>query len=327
VCAHVDGWSGTGSDVGAASVRSGSALNGSPPVEVQSLRKTYGHVVAVDGVDLTVHTGDVYGYLGPNGAGKTTTLRMVLGLIRRDGGAVRLFGRDPAEGPAALAGVAGFVESPTFYPYLSGRENLELLGTLDGGCPGRWVDECLDRVGLLDRARDRVGGYSLGMRQRLGIAASLMRRPALLVLDEPANGLDPAGIRDMRQLISELPEQGVTILYSSHLLAEVEDVCNRVAILNAGRVAFEGGLDELRASFGETTRIVTPDAARTVAIAAASGIAAAKVEDDAVWLDAPTSAVDALTLALGSAGIPIRSLTRERRSLEELFFQLTENTS
>jgi ABC-2 type transport system ATP-binding protein len=296
------------------------------PVEVRDLRKSYGEVAAVDGVDLTVHVGDIYGYLGPNGAGKTTTLRMVLGLIRRDGGDVRLFGRDPASGPSALAGVAGFVESPTFYPYLSGRENLELLGTLDGGVERRWVDECLDRVGLLDRARDRVGGYSLGMRQRLGIAASLMRRPSLLVLDEPANGLDPAGIRDMRRLVSELPGQGVTVLYSSHLLAEVEDVCNRVAILNSGRVAFEGGLDELRTSFGEATRIVTPEPARAAEIAASVGIEGAAVRDDALWTDAPAAAVDALTVALGSAGIPIRSLTHERQSLEDLFFQLTEET-
>ena len=147
----------------------------------------------MDGIDLTVLPGDIYGCLGPNGAGKTTTLRMLLGLIQRDAGTVRLFGRDPADGHSSLDGVAGFVESPTFYPYLSGRENLELLGALDGGVERRWVDECLDRVELLDRARDRVGGYSLGMRQRLGIAASLMRRPSLLVLDEPANGLDPAG--------------------------------------------------------------------------------------------------------------------------------------
>jgi len=297
------------------------------PVEARGLRKMYGNVRAVDDVDLTVNPGDIYGYLGPNGAGKTTTLRMLLGLIRRDGGSVRLFGRDPAAGPSALAGVAGFVESPTFYPYLSGRESLELLGTLDGGSDARWIDECLDRVGLVDRARDRVGGYSLGMRQRLGIAASLLRRPSLLVLDEPANGLDPAGIRDMRRLISELPEQGVTVLYSSHLLAEVEDVCNRVAILSAGRVAFEGALDELRASFGEATRIVTPDAARTAHFATALGFGTPHVDGDAVWLEASTPMVDALTLALGSAGIPIRSLTRERRSLEDLFFQITEDAA
>ena len=237
---------------------------------------------------------------------------------------MRLFGRDPADGHASLDGVAGFVESPTFYPYLSGRENLELLGALDGGVERRWVDECLDRVELLDRARDRVGGYSLGMRQRLGIAASLMRRPSLLVLDEPANGLDPAGIRDMRRLIGDLPAQGVTVLYSSHLLAEVEDVCNRVAILNQGRVAFEGALEELRASVGEATRIETADSTRTLTLAHELGIENATIEGEAVWLEAPMTAIDRLTIALGTAGIPIRGLNRERHSLEDLFFRLTE---
>jgi ABC-2 type transport system ATP-binding protein len=294
------------------------------PVEVRGLSKRYGGVTAVDSVDLTVRPGDVYGYVGPNGAGKTTTLRMVLGLIRRDGGEVRLFGRDPADGPSALAQVAGFVESPSFYPYLSGRANLELLGALDGGVERRWVDECLDRVGLLDRARDRVGGFSLGMRQRLGIAASLMRRPSLLVLDEPANGLDPAGIRDMRTLISALPGQGVTVLYSSHLLAEVEDVCNRVAILDRGRVAFEGELDDLRATAGEATRIETPDLERTLALARTFGLTDARVEGPALWLQSPSSVLDRFTIALGVAGIPIRALSRERRSLEDLFFRLTE---
>src|SRR5690242_7711825 len=219
------------------------------PVEVRDLSKHYGAVAAVDRIDLTVEHGDIYGYLGPNGAGKTTTLRMMLGLIRRDGGSVRLLGRDPADGSVALERVAGFVESPTFYPYLSGRENLEFLATLDGGAPRQRIDEMLDKVALLDRAADRVGTYSLGMRQRLGIAAALMRSPKLLVLDEPANGLDPAGMRDLRTLVSSLPEQGVTVLYSSHLLAEVEEVCNRVAIVNDGRIRFEGSLDELRASF------------------------------------------------------------------------------
>src|SRR5689334_18163229 len=158
------------------------------PVEVRGLLKTYGPIRAVDSVDLTVETGDVYGYLGPNGAGKTTTLRMMLGLIRRDSGNVALFGRDPARGIQALDHVAGFVESPTFYPYLSGRENLQLFGALDGGIGGARLEEVLDRVDLRDRARDRVGTYSLGMRQRLGIAAALLRDPKLLILDEPANG-------------------------------------------------------------------------------------------------------------------------------------------
>jgi len=281
----------------------------------------------VDAVDLTVEQGDIYGYLGPNGAGKTTTLRMMLGLIRRDGGSVKLFGRDPAAGIGALEHVAGFVEAPTFYPYLTGRENLEFLGTLDGGVPGRRLDEVLDRVGLLDRACDRVGTYSLGMRQRLGIAASLMRSPKLLVLDEPANGLDPAGMRDLRALVSSLPEQGVTVLYSSHLLSDVEEVCNRVAIVNGGKISFEGRLDELRASFAAPYRLETGDDGRALVAAKASGALDARIENGAVWLEASSDVVDRLTVTLGRAGIPIRSLGQERRTLEDLFFRITEEAA
>jgi ABC-2 type transport system ATP-binding protein len=294
------------------------------PVEVRALQKRYGDVIAVDAVDLTVGEGDIYGYLGPNGAGKTTTLRMLLGLIQRDGGTVKLFGRDPADGVTALDGVAGFVEFPAFYPYLSGRENLRLLGALDGGTDRRLVDAALDQVGLLARARDRVGTYSQGMRQRLGIAASLMRSPRLLVLDEPANGLDPAGIRDMRTLIAGLPERGVTVLYSSHLLAEVEEVCNRVAIVNDGRIAFEGRLDELRESFGAAYRLETGDDERAKSVALANGAHDVRVENGSLWLDAPPDVVDRLTVELGRAGMPIRHLARQSRSLEDLFFRLTE---
>jgi len=281
----------------------------------------------VDAVDLTVEQGDIYGYLGPNGAGKTTTLRMMLGLIRRDGGSVELFGRDPAAGIGALEHVAGFVEAPTFYPYLTGRENLEFLGTLDGGVARRRLDEVLDRVGLLDRACDRVGTYSLGMRQRLGIAASLMRSPKLLVLDEPANGLDPAGMRDLRALVSSLPEQGVTVLYSSHLLSDVEEVCNRVAIVNGGKISFEGRLDELRASFDAPYRLETGDDGRALVAAKASGALDARIENGAVWLEASSDVVDRLTVTLGRAGIPIRSLGQERRTLEDLFFRITEEAA
>ena len=297
------------------------------PVEVRGLVKTYGPNRVVDAVDLTVEQGDIYGYLGPNGAGKTTTLRMMLGLIRRDGGSVKLFGRDPAAGIGALEHVAGFVEAPTFYPYLTGRENLEFLGTLDGGVPGRRQDEVLDRVGLLDRACDRVGTYSLGMRQRLGIAASLMRSPKLLVLDEPANGLDPAGMRDLRALVSSLPEQGVTVLYSSHLLSDVEEVCNRVAIVNGGKISFEGRLDELRASFDAPYRLETGDDGRALVAAKASGALDARIENGAVWLEASSDVVDRLTVTLGRAGIPIRSLGQERRTLEDLFFRITEEAA
>jgi ABC-2 type transport system ATP-binding protein len=293
------------------------------PVEVRGLVKEYGSIRAVDHVDLTVEAGDIYGYLGPNGAGKTTTLRMLLGLIRRDGGIVTLFGRDPAHGVVALDHVAGFVESPTFYPYLSGRENLQLLGALDGGVDRRRIDDVLDQVELLDRSRDRVGTYSLGMRQRLGIAAALLRDPRLLILDEPANGLDPAGIRDMRTLIASLPDRGVTVLYSSHLLAEVEEVCNRVAIVNDGRIAFEGRLDELRASFGVSYRLETADDAAAWAAARDLGVSA-EASDHGLSLDGDHDAVDRLTVELGRRGIAIRHLARQQRSLEDLFFQLTE---
>src|SRR5712692_4280089 len=178
-----------------------------PPVHAEGLVKRYGHIVAVDHVDLTVQTGDVYGYLGPNGAGKTTSLRMLLGLIRPTEGSAKLFGRDPLhDGARALEGVAGFVEEPRFYPYLTGRKNLELLAAFDGGEASSRVDDALETVELADRAKDRVGGYSHGMRQRLGIAAALLRDPRLLLLDEPPTGLAPPGRRYMRTLIGQLSE-------------------------------------------------------------------------------------------------------------------------
>src|SRR5438067_382904 len=213
---------------------------GPPPVEVRGLAKRYGELTAVAGVDLTVHAGDVYGYLGPNGAGKTTSLRMMLGLIRPTEGSVRLFGRDPLATVHALDGVAGFVEAPTFYPYLTARRNLELLAAFDGNGASSRLDQALETVELAGRAGDRVGGFSHGMKQRLGIAAALLREPKLLVLDEPATGLDPAGMRDMRQLIRRLADEGITVVLSSHQLAEVEELCNRVAIVRAGRIVYEG---------------------------------------------------------------------------------------
>ena len=177
---------------------------------------------------------------------------MMLGLIRPTAGTVRLFGRDPLETVHALDGVAGFVEAPTFYPYLNGRRNLELLAAFDGGDARERIDEALETVELADRAKDRVGGYSHGMRQRLGIAAALLRDPKLLLLDEPATGLDPAGMRDMRLLIRRLADQGMTVLLSSHLLAEVEELCNRVAIVRSGRIVYEGAIAELKRGAGAT---------------------------------------------------------------------------
>ena len=288
--------------------------------------KRYSEIVAVDHVDLTVDAGDIFGYLGPNGAGKTTSLRMMLGLIRPTAGRVRLFGRDPLlDGAKALRGVAGFVEEPRFYPYLSGRKNLELLADFDDGDSRSRIDEVFEVVDLRDRAKDRVGGYSHGMRQRLGIAAALLRDPKLLLLDEPTTGLDPAGMRDMRDLVRRLANDGITVLLSSHLLGEVEELCNRVAIIRKGRIVYEGSLRELLASASTGYRLRTTDVerARTVALNQ-PGITEVRVADGEVRFEADDDAVAALTIVLGQARVGVTALVPETASLEELFLGLTE---
>jgi ABC-2 type transport system ATP-binding protein len=297
----------------------------SVPVAARSLLKRYGELIAVDHVDLTVERGDVFGYLGPNGAGKTTSLRMLLGLIRPSGGSVQLFGRDPLEvGARALDGVAGFVEAPRFYPYLSGRRNLRLLADYDEPRTRGRVEEVLELVELRDRGDDRVGGYSHGMKQRLGIAASLLRSPQLLLLDEPTTGLDPAGMRDMRELVRRLSGEGITVLLSSHLLVEVEELCNRVAIIRRGRIVYEGTLSDLKAQAGSTWRLRTtePERARTIAIA--YGAHEVESVEGELRFAAPDDAVIALTIALGQARIGITGLRADAASLEELFLELTE---
>jgi ABC-2 type transport system ATP-binding protein len=296
-----------------------------PPIEARGLVKRYGELVAVDRVDLTVEAGDVFGYLGPNGAGKTTSLRMLLGLIRPTEGSARLFGRDPnVDGARALEGVAGFVEGPRFYPYLPARKNLRLLGDLDGGVPAARIDEVLELVELADRANDKVGGYSHGMRQRLGIAAALLREPRLLLLDEPATGLDPAGMRDMRELVKRLAAQGITILLSSHILAEVEELCNRVAIVRKGRVIYEGRLDELIASAGGDYRLATADQERARAVLLAHGVEGVELVDGALRFRAEPAEVEAISIALGRAGVGISALVPHAATLEELFLGMTE---
>jgi ABC-2 type transport system ATP-binding protein len=257
-----------------------------PPVEVRGLVKRYGELEAVAGVDLTVHAGDVYGYLGPNGAGKTTCLRMMLGLIRPTEGTVRLFGRDPLQTVQALDDVAGFVEAPTFYPYLSGRRNLELLA---------------------------------------GIAAALLRDPKLLLLDEPATGLDPAGMRDMRLLIRRLADQGMTVLLSSHLLAEVEELCNRVAIVRKGKIVYEGAISELKRGAGAVYRLSTTNDERAMAVCRAQpGIGEVRIEHGHICFTSDESAVADLSQALIEAGALITSLAPQTVTLEDLFFSLTE---
>ena len=296
------------------------------PVEARGLVKRYGDVTAVDDVDLTVGAGEVYGYLGPNGAGKTTSLRMLLGLIRPDAGSVKLFGRDPLlEGARALDGVAGFVEAPRFYPYLSGRRNLELVAALDGGDAAARIGEALDTVELSARAKDRVGGYSHGMRQRLGIAAALVRDPRLLLLDEPTTGLDPGGMRDMRRLVRRLAGQGITVLLSSHLMGEVEELCDRVAIVRTGRVVYEGSLADLLASTAGRYALRTTDDVRAAALAAERpGVTDVRFADGGLTLTAGEEAVAALSVALGEAGVGIAALVPRTATLEELFFRMTE---
>src|SRR5205085_2563033 len=241
-----------------------------------------------------------FGYLGPNGAGKTTLLRMLLGLVRPTAGTARLFGRDPlVEGARALDGVAGFVEGPRFYPYLSGRKNLQLLADYDGDNARSRIDEVLEMVELRDRAKDRVGGYSHGMRQRLGIAASLLREPRLLLLDEPTTGLDPAGMRDMRELVKRLAAEGITILLSSHILAEVEELCNRVAIIRSGRIIYEGRLDELLHSAGSEYRLRTTDQERARAVLLAHGIAEPNLVNGELRFRGEPPDAEAVSLALG----------------------------
>jgi ABC-2 type transport system ATP-binding protein len=297
------------------------------PVLARGLVKRYGEILAVDHADLTVEEGDVFGYLGPNGAGKTTSLRMLLGLVRPTEGSVRLFGRDPlVEGARALDGVAGFVEGPRFYPYLSGRKNLRLLADYDGGDSRSRIEEMLELVELRDRAGDKVGGYSHGMQQRLGIAAALLRSPRLLLLDEPTTGLDPAGMRDMRDLVRRLAGEKITVLLSSHLLGEVEELCNQVAIIRKGRIVYHGSLHELLATAASGYRLRSPDLERArIVCLAQAGVDEVRVVDGELRFQADEDAVAALTIALGQARVGMTALVPETASLEELFLGLTES--
>ena len=219
-------------------------------LQCDGLTRRYNGKAVVSGLDLRVAPGDIYGFLGPNGAGKTTTMRMILGLIRRDEGTVRVFGED--DPVAARARIGGIVEGPRFYPYLSGLENLRIFAAAGGGCSPERIDELLALVRLGERAGDAVKTYSLGMKQRLGIAQALLNRPSLLLLDEPTNGLDPAGMREVRELIHQLQrDEGLTVFVSSHLLWEIQELCTRVGIIQDGEKVAEGQTEELLAE-GET---------------------------------------------------------------------------
>jgi ABC-2 type transport system ATP-binding protein len=296
-------------------------------VEVSGVSKWFGETTALDQVDLTVGTGDVHGLLGPNGAGKTTLLSALFGLTLPDEGTIRLFGKTRAEAGAGwLDGVGGFVETPRFYPYLSGRKNLAVLAGLDGGDAASLIEPALERAGLTGAAaRQKVRGYSLGMRQRLGLAAAMLRRPRLLILDEPANGMDPAGIRDLRAALRRVARDGVSVILSSHDMTQVESICDTATILAKGKVVAAGRLEALRAAAPDPVwQLKTSDDARALAIATGlTEVKAAAAEDGGLVVHAAQEEMDGYVLALGLASVAVRGLELDSTPLEALFFQLT----
>jgi ABC-type multidrug transport system ATPase subunit len=290
-------------------------------IETRALTKRYGDsIVAVDDLELGVRRGEVYGFLGPNGAGKTTTLRMLLGLVRPTSGRAVVLGAAPGSAQS-LTRIGALVEAPALYPYLSGRDNLRVLARARGLDQGV-VDGALERVDLADRGGDKYKGYSLGMKQRLGVAAALMGDPELIVLDEPTNGLDPAGMADMRALVVSLARGGQTVLLSSHLLAEVQEICDRVGVINGGRLLRESSVAELRGDATLRVRATPEDRALAVAMRVAG--------DDGVrrsnggWeLDLPATAAPELVRELVAAGADVHEIASVERTLEEVFFEMT----
>jgi ABC-type multidrug transport system ATPase subunit len=286
-------------------------------ITTRSLVKRYGRLRAVDGVDLDVREGDVYGFLGANGSGKTTTVRMLLGLVLPTGGEIELLGgRMPRAGRRVLPRVGSLIEGPAHYGHLSGRENLRLLDASGPGGPRRTrrrrIEEVLEQVGLAGVGRRPVRAYSLGMRQRLGLAGALLRRPELLVLDEPTNGLDPQGIAEIRELLLELHRAGTTVFLSSHLLAEVEQLCTRVGVLDRGRLVLQDQLATLTAPTGSTV-VHTPVPHRVKA--ALDGRVTAIDGERVVVRGADPAEVNAL---LVGAGVPVTGLALDRPSLEQV---------
>lgn len=290
-------------------------------VETHGLTKRYGSgVLAVDSVDMSVRRGEVYGFLAPNGAGKTTTLRMLVGLIRPTSGTATVAGHGPGA-PAGLARIGTLIESPGFYPYMSGRDNLRVMADLAGASQKR-VEEMLDVVELASRAGRKFGTYSTGMKQRLGVAAALLKDPELVVLDEPTNGLDPQGMAEMRKLIKDIAHSERTVLLSSHLLGEVEQICDRVGVISNGRLVRQSTVRDLLGE--ESVRVrAQPIEQATEILTAMFGPALISREDGALHLKTKPANSAEINRQLVCAGVRVSELRPVERSLEEVFFQLT----
>lgn len=299
-----------------------------PALEVDDLTKDFGTVAALRGVDLSVEAGTVHGLVGPNGAGKTTVLRAVLGLVEPDAGSVRVFGREVGTGPPARRGVGGFVDTPRFPPRLSAHRALSLLAGLDepaSGAPGMGsVDDALEAVGLIGRARTRVGTFSVGLRQRLGLAATLLRGARLLVLDEPTSGLDAAAAMSAHELLRDLAARhGVSVLISSHDLGALEALCDDVTVMAAGAVVHHGSVADLVAMAPAASHLLrTSDDVDATRVAASLGLAPIAGPSGGLVVSAGTLALDELVLVLASAGVAVRGLAPLARPLEVLMQQL-----
>jgi len=304
--------------------RHGCAMTNSPVlVQTRELTKRYGDRAAVDRVNLTIRSGEVYGFLGPNGAGKTTTLRMVLGLVRPTSGSIEVCGLPPGD-MRSLVRTGSLVEGPGFFPYLSGRDNLRVVARW-AGVADRRVDRALAEVDLTARGGDRYAAYSLGMKQRLGVAAALLKDPGLLILDEPTNGLDPAGMVDMRALIRRLGDEGRTVVLSSHLLGEVQNVCDRVSIIAKGRVLAESTVADL---IGEPVLVVGADPIDEAArIARRLTGVPVEIIDGVLHLPSAAIAAARLTAEFVREGVAVHQLTCVEQSLEDVFFALTSQAA
>jgi ABC-type multidrug transport system ATPase subunit len=291
-------------------------------IGTEDLTKRYGRLIAVDRLTLRVHAGEVYGFLGPNGAGKTTTLRMLLGLVRPTSGRATVLGAWPgsAEG---LGRIGALIEAPGFYPFLSARDNLRVMAAHAGVAASR-VGAVLDEVGLGDRARDHFSTFSQGMRQRLGIASALLKDPDVLILDEPTTGLDPKGMAEMRDFIRVLGSGDRTVLLSSHQMAEVEQVCDRVGVIHRGVLVKEGTVDELR---GHRRLVVRADPAdeATRVLRGLPQVTDVVAEDGVLTISADEAAAAAINQALVGAGVAVSELRSERASLEDVFLGLTSD--